>query len=149
MRLILTNCHVIDCINPDPKTDATVVIQDGRILEIRNDVPKNSSSEDEVIDLEGAFLLPGLWDVHVHPQHPVPAGTTIAQITADFGQNLQQGLTEAGVIGVRSGGANNWIDVAWRKAFEGSGPAGPRVFACGSFLTTTGGHCLKSGHARE
>ena len=149
MRLILTNCHVIDCINPDPKTDATVVIQDGRILEIRNDVPKNSSSEDEVIDLEGAFLLPGLWDVHVHPQHPVPAGTTVAQITADFGQNLQQGLTEAGVIGVRSGGANNWIDVAWRNAFEGSGPAGPRVFACGSFLTTTGGHFLTSGHARE
>ena len=149
LRLILTNCHVIDCINPDPKTDATVVIQDGRILEIRNDVPGNSSSEDDVVDLGGAFLLPGLWDVHVHPQHPVPAGTTIAQITADFGQNLQQGLTEAGVIGVRSGGANDWIDVAWRKAFEGSGPAGPRVFACGSFLTTTGGHFLTSGHARE
>ena len=149
LRLILTNCHVIDCINPDPKTDATVVIQDGRILEISNDIPVNSSSQDDVVDLGGAFLLPGLWDVHVHPQHPVPAGTTIAQITADFGQNLQQGLTEAGVIGVRSGGANNWIDVAWRKAFEGSGPAGPRVFACGSFLTTTGGHFLTSGHARE
>ena len=26
---------------------------------------------------------------------------------------------------------------------------GPRVFACGNFLTTTGGHFLTSGHARE
>jgi imidazolonepropionase-like amidohydrolase len=90
-----------------------------------------------------------LWDVHIHPQHPVPAGTTVAQITADFGQNLQRGMIEAGVTAVRSGGARDFMDVAWRKAFSGPGPAGPRVFACGNFLTTTGGHFLTSGHARE
>ncbi|GIS95411.1 MAG: hypothetical protein CM1200mP22_26480 [Dehalococcoidia bacterium] len=44
LRLILTNCHVIDCINPDPKTDATVVIQDG--LSLRSGTtPWNSSSK--------------------------------------------------------------------------------------------------------
>ena len=41
------------------------------------------------------------------------------------------------------------MDVAWRRAFSGPGPDGPRVFACGNFLTTTGGHFLTSGHARE
>ena len=149
MRLILTNANVIDCVNPDPKTQATVVIEDGRILEIRDDGPRTNNSEDRVSDLAGAYLIPGLWDVHIHPQHPVPAGTTVAQITADFGQNLQRGMTEAGVTAVRSGGARDFMDVAWRKAFSGPGPDGPRVFACGNFLTTTGGHFLTSGHARE
>ena len=149
MRLILTNANVIDCVNPDPKTQATVVIEDGRILEIRDDGPRTNNSEDRVIDLAGSYLIPGLWDAHIHPQHPVPAGTTVAQITADFGQNLQRGMIEAGVTAVRSGGARDFMDVAWRKAFSGPGPAGPRVFACGNFLTTTGGHFLTSGHARE
>lgn len=149
MRLILINANVIDCVNPDPKTQATVVIEDGRILEIRDDGPPTNNPEDRVIDLAGSYLIPGLWDVHIHPQHPVPAGTTVAQITADFGQNLQRGMIEAGVTAVRSGGARDFMDVAWRKAFSGPGPAGPRVFACGNFLTTTGGHFLTSGHARE
>ena len=149
MRLILTNCNVIDCVNPDPKTQATVVIEDGRILEVRDSGPPPGMSGDRLIDLDGAYLLPGLWDVHIHPEHPNPAGTTVAQLTAAFGQNLQRGLIEAGVTAVRSGGAGHFMDVAWRRAFEGPGPAGPRVFACGNFLTTTGGHFLTSGHARE
>ena len=89
MRLILTNCNVIDCVHPDPKAQATVVIEDGRIMEVRDGGPPSSSSDDRVIDLDGAYLAPGLWDVHIHPQHPNPAGTTVAQLTAAFGQNLQ------------------------------------------------------------
>ena len=149
MRLILTNANVIDCVTPDPKTQATVVVEDGRIVEIRDGGPPTTTSEDRVIDLTDSYLLPGLWDVHIHPEYPNPAGTTIAQLTAAFGQNLQRGMLEAGVTAVRSGGAGHFMDVAWRRAFSGPGPDGPRVFACGNFLTTTGGHFLTSGHARE
>ena len=149
MRLILTNANVIDCVSPDPKTQATVVVEDGRIVEIRDGGPPTTTSEDRVIDLTDSYLLPGLWDVHIHPEYPNPAGTTIAQLTAAFGQNLQRGMLEAGVTAVRSGGAGHFMDVAWRRAFSGPGPDGPRVFACGNFLTPTGGHFLTSGHARE
>lgn len=149
LRIILTNCNVIDCINPDPKPQATVIIEDGLILDIQDGGPPRHTSKDRVLDLEGSYLLPGLWDVHIHPEHPNPAGTTVAQLTAAFGQNLQRGMIEAGITAVRSGGAGHFMDVAWRKAFAGPGPAGPRVFACGNFLTTTGGHFLASGHARE
>ena len=149
MRLILTNCNVIDCVNPDPKTQATIIIEEGRISDIRDSGATRHTHKDIVIDLKGSYLLPGLWDVHIHPEHPNPPGTTIAQLTAAFGQNLQSGLYEAGITGVRSGGAGHFMDVAWREAFAGSGPAGPRIFACGNFLTTTGGHFLTSGHAKE
>ena len=149
MRLILTNCNVIDCVNPDPKTQATIIIEEGRISDIRDGGATWHGHKDIVIDLKGSYLLPGLWDVHIHPEHPNPPGTTIAQLTAAFGQNLQSGLRAAGITGVRSGGAGHFMDVAWREAFSGPGPAGPRIFACGNFLTTTGGHFLTSGHAKE
>ena len=60
-----------------------------------------------------------------------------------------QALTESGVVGVRCAGAAHFMDVAWKRAFETGQYAGPRVFAAGYFLTTTGGHFLTSGHARE
>ena len=149
MRLILTNCNVIDCVNPDPKTQATIIIEEGRISDIRDGGATRHTDKDIVIDLKDSYLLPGLWAVHIHPEHPNPPGTTVAQLTAAFGQNLQSGLRAAGITGVRSGGAGHFMDVAWREAFSGPGPAGPRIFACGNFLTTTGGHFLTSGHAKE
>ena len=60
-----------------------------------------------------------------------------------------QALTESGVVGVRCAGAAHFMDVAWKRAFELGQYDGPRVFAAGYFLTTTGGHFLASGHARE
>ena len=41
------------------------------------------------------------------------------------------------------------MDVAWKRAFDSGQHLGPRLFACGHFLTTTGGHFLTSGHALE
>ena len=41
------------------------------------------------------------------------------------------------------------MDVAWKRAFDSGQYVGPRLYACGHFLTTTGGHFLTSGHALE
>ena len=148
MPLALTNANLIDCVNPSVTPEATVVIQDDRIIEVGSGRVGETASM-RVIDLAGAYLLPGLWDVHIHPDYPVPPGTTPAQETANFGRQLSLALTEAGVTGVRCGGAAHFMDVAWKRAFAAGGVVGPRVFASGYFLTTTGGHFLTSGQARE
>ena len=36
-----------------------------------------------------------------------------------------------------------------KRAFDSGQHVGPRLFASGYFLTTTGGHFLTSGHALE
>ena len=149
MSLVLTNATLIDCVDPNPVSEASVVIEDGRIAEITNGSHSPAGRNAHVIDLGGAYLLPGLWDVHVHPAYATGPNITIAQQTAQFGQNLMRGLTEGGVVGARSGGAGHFMDVAWRDTFASGELDGPRVFACGNFLTTTGGHFLTSGHARE
>ena len=149
MRLVLTNATLIDCVDPSPVAQASVAIEDGRIVEITSGASSPSNKDAQVIDLEGAYLLPGLWDVHIHPDYATDPNITVAQQTARFGQNLMRGLVEAGVAGVRCGGAGHFMDVAWRNTFALGQLEGPRVFACGNFLTTTGGHFLTSGHARE
>ena len=68
MPLILTNANLIDCVNEGVTPDATVVIDDDRITEVGSG--RAASANARVIDLHGAFLLPGLWDVHIHPEYP-------------------------------------------------------------------------------
>jgi imidazolonepropionase-like amidohydrolase len=64
--LALTHVTVIDMTGAPPKSDQTVVITDGRFVELGNSgevtVPQNS----QVIDASGKFLIPGLWDMHTH-----------------------------------------------------------------------------------
>jgi imidazolonepropionase-like amidohydrolase len=66
-----------------------------------------------------------------------------------FGHRLAAALTESGIVGLRCAGAHHFMDVAWKRAFDSGQHVGPRLFASGYFLTTTGGHFLTSGHALE
>ncbi len=148
-RLVLTDANLIDGLSSTPIENASVVVEDGRIGEVLDGSRSPDARDAQVIELDGAYLLPGLWDVHVHPEYPLPSGTTVAQQTADFGAQLSRALTDGGVTSVRCGGAANYMDVAWRRVFDSGRLIGPRVFASGYFLTTTGGHFLTSGQARE
>src|SRR6266851_6081972 len=149
MRRVLTNATVIDCVTPRPIPGASVVIDRGRIVEVLDGSRSPDTRSGDVVDLGGAYLLPGLWDVHIHPDYLASTGASVAEQTAMFGHRLMQALTESGVVGVRCAGAAHFMDVAWKRAFEAGQYTGPRVFAAGYFLTTTGGHFLTSGHARE
>ena len=149
MRRVLTNATVIDCVTPRPIPGASVVIDRGRIVEVLDGSRSPDTRSADVVDLGGAYLLPGLWDVHIHPDYLASTGASVAEQTAIFGHRLMKALTESGVVGVRCAGAAHFMDVAWKRAFDAGQYVGPRVFAAGHFLTTTGGHFLTSGHARE
>jgi imidazolonepropionase-like amidohydrolase len=64
--LVITHVTVIDATGAPAKPDMTVVIRDGRIDAAgrsgRIRPPKNA----QVVDASGKFLIPGLWDMHVH-----------------------------------------------------------------------------------
>jgi len=149
MRTVLINANVIDCVNPHPISDASVTLENGRIMEVLDDGRSPDTREAQVIDLEGAYLLPGLWDIHIHPDSLATTGASVVEQTVQFGHRLMAGLTESGVVGARSVGAANFMDVAWKRAFDSGQYTGPRVLTCGFFLTTTAGHFLTSGHAWE
>ena len=93
--------------------------------------------------------MPGLWDVHVHPDYLTLAEVPLADQVALFGHRLMTALTESGIVGFRCAGTHSFMDVAWKRAFDSGQYVGPRLYACGHFLTTTGGHFLTTGHALE
>ena len=149
MRTILTNTTLIDCVHPQPIEHAAVTIENGRIAEILTGGRKPAPGDATVVDLAGAYLMPGLWDVHVHPDYLSFAEAPLADQVALFGHRLMTALTESGILGFRCAGTHSFMDVAWKRAFDSGQFVGPRVYACGHFLTTSGGHFLTTGHALE
>ena len=75
MALLLTNCNLIDCVTEGVRPGATVAVDEGRILSLSSGGDTTVASgnlRDEVVDLNGAYLLPGLWDVQILLALPSP-----------------------------------------------------------------------------
>jgi hypothetical protein len=66
--LIIQNVTVIDATGADPRPGMSVGIEKGQITEIKKSIkaPKGA----EIVDGTGKFLIPGLWDMHVHISAP-------------------------------------------------------------------------------
>jgi imidazolonepropionase-like amidohydrolase len=101
-----------------------------------------------VVDLDGAYLLPGLWDAHVHLEWPRLPAATVAELTVQYATNAWRGLTRSGITGIRTAGTPHFIDVALKRAYAAGTLDGPRIVAAGWFLTTTAGHALGTGFAK-
>lgn len=150
MRTLITHATLVDCVQPVARPDTSVLIEDGRIKEIFNIGQTPTVGDAEIVDVKGAYLMPGLWDVHIHPDYYASlADMPLADQVVQFGHRLQAALFESGIVGLRCAGAHHYMDVAWKRAFDAGQHVGPRLFAAGHFLTTTGGHFLTSGHALE
>jgi imidazolonepropionase-like amidohydrolase len=147
MTLVLTDASLIDCVRPGVRAGASVTIEGGRIARV-SDGSAAIAREARVIDLAGAYLLPGLWDVHVHLEWPRLPAATVAELTVQYATNATEGLVRSGVTAIRTAGVPHFIDVALRRAFARARLVGPRIFAGGWFLTTTAGHALGTGFAR-
>ena len=62
--IVFTHVTIIDVTGAAPRRDMTVVITGDRISAIGDNisVPPNA----QVVDATGKFMIPGLWDMHVH-----------------------------------------------------------------------------------
>ncbi len=67
MKTILSRANVIDCVEPRVRPDTAVLIENGRIRAILPSREAGSIGDAQTINLKGAYLMPGLWDVHIHP----------------------------------------------------------------------------------
>jgi imidazolonepropionase-like amidohydrolase len=130
-RIALTHVTVIDSTANSPRTDQTVVIDNGHIVEMlpsaRGKLPKGA----RIIDGQGKFLIPGLWDMHVH----------VAGLNADPAwskQVLLPLLVANGVTGVRDMGGDLDALLAWRREIENGTLVGPHIVASGPFLVSSG-----------
>jgi imidazolonepropionase-like amidohydrolase len=118
--IVLTNITIIDGTGAPVQPDMSVALQGEKIFVIgkngRVDFPTNA----QVIDGTGKFLIPGLWDMHVHLSY-----TKSSALPA---------LVANGVTGVRDlGGMLREVD-EWRVKIESGALIGPRIVRAGPVL---------------
>ncbi len=140
MSLVITGVHLVDALLPEARRNAWVLM-DGPIIREIGQGP--APRAEQRLDLGGAWLLPGLWDVHTHLRSTTWTGRDPVQTFPDTvleqGRNAMDALS-AGVTSLRVVGVAGWADVAWREAFAAGRFLGPRLFCCGDAIRTTAGH---------
>jgi imidazolonepropionase-like amidohydrolase len=140
MSLLFTGVEIVDATRPEPRRDAWVLV-DGVV--IREVGQGRAPQAERTLDLGGAWLLPGLWDVHTHLRSTTWTGRepvqTLPETVLEHGCNAMDAL-RVGVTSLRVVGVAGWIDVAWREAFGSGRQRGPRLFCCGDAIRTTAGH---------
>lgn len=115
--LAFTHVTVIDCTGAKPQPDMTVVVTDGKITAIGKKV--TIPADAQVIEASGKYLIPGLWDMHVH-------GTGIPGFLPLYLAN--------GVTGVRDMYSGSDDVFALRKQIQESKTLGPRIVAAGRIV---------------
>ena len=119
--IAITHVSVIDGDAPRPRTDQTVVIEGTHIVTVGKSGSLVVPNGARVVDGRGKFLIPGLWDMHVH--------TAIAG-----GRGLLPLYVANGVTGVRDM-AGDWDTLkTWRSEIGRGQLVGPRVIASGPYL---------------
>jgi imidazolonepropionase-like amidohydrolase len=116
--LAFTNATVIDATGAPPRPGTTVVITGDRITAVGSTGKVKVPAGAQVINAAGKFLIPGLWDMHVH--------TVSREFLSLYVAN--------GVTGVRDMG-NYWeaIKPLRDQVLNGS-VAGPRIIASGPIV---------------
>jgi len=135
-----------------PTINQTIIIEDGRIKEVRNGFANASDFDGSVavIDLSNQFVLPGLMDMHVHLQ--VELGPDNDRDALRMPDQLMQmrsiyfamNTLMAGFTTVRDVGSSSQEMYALRDAIEKGWIDGPRIIAAGG-VGITGGHADVSG----
>src|SRR3979411_1198344 len=100
MKTILSHANLIDCVEPKVRPDTAVLIENGLFRGLLPSGEAGSADDAQVIHLKGGYLMPGLWDVHIHPDYlsldemPLPEQVTL------FGHRLCAPLSKFRLFGV-------------------------------------------------
>ncbi|MFN7236503.1 MAG: amidohydrolase family protein [Brevundimonas sp.] len=130
--------------------DKTVVIRDGRVVEIRDGFV--SEADGRVVDLSDRFVLPGLIDSHVHITRQQNPNARLMQVTdseADLaiaGAHFARITLEAGFTTVADLGGDNNAIFALRDGIAAGQVPGPRIIASGRAVSIHGGHGDSNGY---
>jgi imidazolonepropionase-like amidohydrolase len=130
----------------DPRRNATVVIQNGKITAVQDGFSKPAPGA-TVIDLRDRFVLPGLIDSHVHLDSD-RAGIEgqLASVTDSPANSAYEAAwnarktLDAGFTTVRNLGSGDGVTIALRDAIAKGWATGPRIVDAGSGISTTSGH---------
>jgi imidazolonepropionase-like amidohydrolase len=120
-RIVITDVTIVDLSGarefPRP---VSVVVDAGHIVSVSPTLPSSARRGAEVIAGRGRFLIPGLWDMHVH--------------VVDAGEKALGEAVAAGVMGIRDLGGELPVLDAWRREIAAGERVGPLIVRAGPVL---------------
>lgn len=145
MALILRAAHVWDGTTADLR-HCDVVCINGRVAAVADPGMASVGDDDVALDLDGATVVPGLVDAHVHlvwSGDTDPVGLVDRegeQITLLRAAGHARDQLRAGITTVRDLGSNWDIAIHVARAIDRGAIEGPTVIASGRTVIMTGGH---------
>jgi imidazolonepropionase-like amidohydrolase len=120
--LLIRDVTVIDCAGHEAQQNMSVLISNGFIVAIGPASKIKATQDTEVLDGHGKYLIPGLWNMHVH-----------LRAYADGKRNLSAFLDQ-GVVGVRDMGSPLEDILRLRQETNDGTILGPRMMVAGPII---------------
>lgn len=131
--LAIQHVTVVDVTDGSLRPNQTVLLEGNRIAAIGTAGEMVIPSEAEIVDMAGGYVIPGLWDMHVHTfnnNDPQPPNTWTLPLY------LANGVTGVRDMWVRPGEQAEQVR-AWTRALDGGTFVGPRFGAIGTLVDGT------------
>lgn len=119
--IAITHVTIVDVTGGPERTDATIVVRGNRIASIGSS-DSAAPADARVLDGSGKYLIPGLWDMHVHAAWP-----NIADPVAEL-------FVANGVTGVRDMWGDPGVIRDWRRDVADRDGRHPRLIAAGNLV---------------
>ncbi|MGI9077683.1 MAG: amidohydrolase family protein [Gemmatimonadaceae bacterium] len=118
--IVFTHVTVIDATGAGAQSDMVVAVTGDTITDIGKFGTIRLPANSQVIDATGKFLIPGLWDMHVH--------------LSKAGENTLPLFIANGVTSVRDMGGDYLQLLQWRKEAADGTRLSPRIKTAGALL---------------
>ena len=129
--ILITHAEVIDVESGEILSDQMIGIKDGSIAFISDDYSKNYDAR-ETIEADGKYVIPGLWDMHIHFRG--------GEELIEENKNLIPLFLANGITGVREAGGDMTNKIfEWQDAIKAGNMVGPKIFTSGPKLDGPGG----------
>jgi imidazolonepropionase-like amidohydrolase len=117
----ITHATVVDPDAARPRHDQTIVVRGSRIEAVGPSTSTPVPREARVVNATGKYVIPGMWDMHVHTD--VPGGRALLPL-----------YVAHGVTGVRDMNGRLEVVRGFQREVAAGTVVGPRMVASGPFL---------------
>jgi len=137
--------RLIDGVSDTPRERVTVVVEGNRIAAIEGGF-RAAAAGDEIVDLSGSTVMPGLMDMHVHLTSEHSRRSEIDSIKKGEADRAYDSVVYAertllaGFTTARNVGDQFGVSIALKRAIAEGKVSGPRIFTSGRSIGTRGGH---------
>lgn len=139
-RTLLRGGNILTLSSMGLLENENLVLEGNRIIDILQTTQVDASSFDQVIDLGGSYIIPGLIDAHAHlcsATAKVVSEDLIASGTID-GVICARNAVKSGLTTVRDLGCKHGGIYALKRAISSGTLQGPRVYTAGRNMSGTG-----------